>query len=73
MAKSFFDTIGTDRAVDLIKAGVEKAIQNTHNAGLPVTGKVNGVLSRVYPDGRVEPLSASESSVEKKTLSFARA
>lgn len=56
MTKSFFDIIGDDKLVELMNAGVRKAIQETHAAGLPVTGKIDGVLCRLYPDGRIERL-----------------
>jgi len=36
-----------------------KAAQKAWDAGLPVTGMVNGRLARVYPDQRIEYLDES--------------
>lgn len=57
-SKSFFEKVGEEKFLEMARAGADKAIKETHAAGLPVAGKVNGVLSFVYPDGRVEPMAA---------------
>ncbi|QAU35145.1 antitoxin VbhA family protein [Janthinobacterium sp. 17J80-10] len=74
MSKSFFSKLGEDKLVELAKAAADEAIKEAHAAGLPVTGTVNGVISRVYPDGRVQPLTEfkeRQKSVEQTLASWA--
>ena len=56
MAKSLFDEIGWERASDLMCEATRQAIAEAHAHGLPVTAQVDGVLSRIFPDGHVEPV-----------------
>jgi hypothetical protein len=74
MSKSFFSKIGDDKLAELFKAAADEAIKEAHAAGLPVTGIVDGVISRVYPDGRVQPLTEfkeRQKSVEQTLASWA--
>lgn len=48
-------------AEDLLEAfrtATREAVENAFSKGLPVTGRVNGQLCKVYPDGWVEIISS---------------
>lgn len=57
MTKSFIDSIGIERVTEMFAEAARKSIAETHAQGRPVTGAVNGVICRVYPDGRIEPIT----------------
>ena len=66
MAKSLLDKIGLERSTKLMRDATQKAIADAHANGLPVTADVGGVLSRIFPDGRVEPVKAPVPAIAKK-------
>ena len=68
MAKSLFEEIGWERAHELMCEATRKAIAEAHAQGLPVTAQVDGVLSRIFPDGHVEPVQPAPEIAKKKTL-----
>lgn len=68
MAKSLLDKIGLERANKLMGEATRKAIAETHARGLPVTVDVNGVTSKLFPDGHVEPVKPALGIAKKKTL-----
>ena len=66
MAKSLFDEIGMDKVNQMFSEAAEEAIAATFAAGRPITTVVDGVTSRVYPDGRVEPRNPTKEAPKKK-------
>ncbi len=53
---SLIDEIGRERAGDLIAGEVTAAIARADALGLPQVVNIDGVWSKRYPDGRVEPI-----------------
>ena len=47
---------------------VRQADADAHAHGLPVTADVGGVLSKIFPDGHVEPVKPAPAIAKKKTL-----
>ena len=68
MAKSLLDKIGLERSNKLMREATHQAIADAHAHGLPVTADVGGVLSKIFPDGHVEPVKPAPAIAKKKTL-----
>ena len=51
-----------------MREATHQAIADAHAHGLPVTADVGGVLSKIFPDGHVEPVKPAPSIAKKKTL-----
>jgi hypothetical protein len=63
MTRSLLDDPDLDKAM---REAAQKAVSETFALGLPVTRDVDGVVSRVYPDGRVEPVESARPSAARK-------
>jgi hypothetical protein len=66
MAKSLLDEIGIEKVNKMFREATERAAAKTLAAGRPVTRDVDGVTSKVYPDGRVEPARPTKEAHKKK-------
>jgi hypothetical protein len=66
MARSFINGVSQEEVNKMFHRAAEKAIAETFAMGLPITRDVDGVTSRVYPDGRVEPVKPANPVSKKK-------